>query len=966
MSRPTAPRATYRLQFNASFTFSDAEALVPYLSGLGISHIYASPLLKARPESPHGYDIVDHGSLNPEVGSEDEFRAFIGTLHKAGMGLIMDFVPNHMGVNHSDNSWWLSVLEWGRASLYAEFFDIDWDPSERSLQGKLLLPVLGRQYGETLHAGELEFRFEPQSGTFSVFYYDHRFPITPPSYRQVLTEAVRLEPAAADALGSLRDGFGRLRAGGRRPRHYGELLSRSETLKAELAAHYTGSDAVRSAVDQAVTLFNGRPGDAKSYDSLHRLLEAQPYRPAYWRVAANEINYRRFFDINDLAGIRMEREEVFSLTHELVLRMVKDGSLDGLRLDHIDGLRDPKAYLNALQDAAAYRRGSDEEIEEHPAYLAGLPLYVLVEKILAPHEQLRGDWPVHGTTGYEFMALVAEVLTDPGGEEPLNALYHRTVPAAQDYEEVVIDAKYRVMIDSLASELNVLANQLSRLAKEDRRTRDYSRLGIRRALADVIAQFPVYRTYVDRDGSWESDRRDIDWAIGKAAKLSTMADGSVYDFLRSVLILSPEFRASRRKKVVDLAMRMQQLTAPVTAKAEEDTAYYRYVRFLPRCEVGSRPNRFYSSPQAFHLENKRRIAKWPYSLLSTATHDHKRGEDLRARLLVLSEWPAFWQETVERLEEVSRLLAGQIEPRVSPRDEYLLFQTIVGAWPPGMTAGDDESVRAFLHRLQAYATKAAREAKIETTWTAPNEEYEAALYSFLDSLLSPEKGEVALRRIEEAVRKIEVPGVVNSLAQTLLKLTVPGVPDIYQGCEGWDFSLVDPDNRRPVDFETRRRTLAQFEAAVGPLGPEDRFLHDLLSGWADGRIKSFLIWRVLSYRRSRPELFSEGEYLPLEAEGDGEKRVLAFMRRQGDRKAIVVVPRLVASQIDALPLATGWNDTRVQVPKDGDETWENIFDNARYRVTPDDAGGEGELFLAEVLSRFPVALLTNPVGPVPE
>jgi (1->4)-alpha-D-glucan 1-alpha-D-glucosylmutase len=952
------------LQFNASFTFKDAEKLVPYLSGMGISHIYASPLLKARPESPHGYDIVDHGSLNPEIGSEEEFRHFVETLHKAGMGLIMDFVPNHMGVNHSDNSWWLSVLEWGRASLYADFFDIDWDPSERSLQGKLLLPVLGSQYGETLHAGELEFRFDPQSGTFSVFYYDHRFPITPPSYRQVLTEAIRLEPAAADSLGSLRDGFGRLRAGGRRPRHYGELLSRCEALKAELAAQYAGSETVRQAIDQSVSFFNGRPGDAKSYDALHRLLEAQPYRPAYWRVAANEINYRRFFDINDLAGIRMEREEVFSLTHELVLRMVKDGSIDGLRLDHIDGLRDPKAYLNALQDSVAYRRGSDEDVEEHPSYLAGLPLYVLVEKILAPHEQLREDWPVHGTTGYDFMSLVAEVLTDPAGEEPLEELYHRAVPEAREYEEVVIDAKYRVMIDSLASELNVLANQLSRLAKEDRRTRDYSRLGIRRALADVIAHFPVYRTYVDRDGSWESDRRDIDWAIGKAVKLSTMADRSVYDFLRSVLVLSPEFRASRRKKVVDLAMKMQQFTAPVTAKAEEDTAYYRYVRFLPRCEVGSRPNRFYSSPQAFHLENKRRVTKWPYSLLSTATHDHKRGEDVRARLLVLSEWPRFWQEAVERLQEVSRLLVGQIEPRVSPRDEYLLFQVILGAWPPGMVAGDHEAVTDFLERLQGYAIKAAREAKMETTWTAPNEEYEAALNHFLESLLSPDKGDVALRRIEETVRKVEVPGIVNSLSQTLLKLTAPGVPDVYQGCERWDFSLVDPDNRRPVDFEARQSTLAEFESAVSSLGPEDRFLHDLLVGWADGKIKSYLIWRTLSFRKERPELFAEGDYLPLEAQGNGEKRVVAFMRRQGDQGAIVIAPRLVASHIDALPLASGWEDTRIILPEGIDGTWESIFDKARYQVETGGPDGEPGLPVAEVLGRFPVALLTNPAETV--
>jgi (1->4)-alpha-D-glucan 1-alpha-D-glucosylmutase len=360
MDRKRPPRATYRLQFNKSFTFRDGETLVPYLAALGVSHVYASPLLKARPESPHGYDIVDHGSLNPEVGSEEEFRSFVEALHGRNMGLVMDFVPNHMGVNHSDNAWWLNVLEWGRTSLYADFFDIDWEPSERSLHGKLLLPVLGKQYGETLHSGELSLRFDPESGTFSVFYYDHRFPIAPPSYRQVLAEAIRLDAPAVETLRPLRDGFGRLRAGGKRPRHYGELLSRSEQLKEELSRLYQSDDAVRSALDKAVSLYKGVPGEAKTFDVLHRLLEAQAYRVAYWRLAANEINYRRFFDINDLAGIRMEREEVFGLTHELVLRLLKEGALDGLRLDHVDGLRDPKGYLNALQDAAAYRRGIED------------------------------------------------------------------------------------------------------------------------------------------------------------------------------------------------------------------------------------------------------------------------------------------------------------------------------------------------------------------------------------------------------------------------------------------------------------------------------------------------------------------------------------------------------------------------------------------------------------------------------
>ena len=943
---PPYPRATMRLQFRSEFTFEDARQLVPYMAALGISHVYASPLLQARPGSTHGYDIVDHNNLNREIGDRAALDRFVAELHDHGMGLILDFVPNHMGVGYADNDWWLHVLEWGEASPYAQFFDIDWRPAEESLKGKVLLPVLGDRYGTVLENGELRLHYLPQEGAFSVFYYEHRFPVSPRHYPEILRRGTELVPPAEPLLRPIIREFAALKSRGRNTSR--ATLKRAEELKGALARLVAAEADVAAACEAASNGYNGNPGEARSFDQLHKLLEAQAYRPSYWRLAANEINYRRFFDINDLAGIRVEELEVMSITHHLIYQLMQDRVIQGLRLDHIDGLRDPKKYLESLQAAAGFRTIGAGRMQGAPGYETPLdqPLYVVVEKILAHHEQLREDWPVSGTTGYEFLAQVGELLTSPYSEESLNRIYAEFTASDREFGDIVLECKYRVMDETLLSELNVLANQFNRLAKRSRRTRDFSRGGLRRALYETSARFPVYRTYVDEEGCKEEDRRFIDWAVARAKKASTMADPSVFDFVRSVLtteILDELPGSFRKRDVTSLAMRFQQFSAPVTAKSVEDTAFYRYHRLVGRNEVGGDPERLYTSPQAFHIANRNRLGRFPFSMVATATHDHKRGEDTRARLNVISELPERWERLVNRVDELAELYLTELEGASAPskNDRYLLFQTILGTWPFDLGEPEYEGIEAYTERLLAYLTKALREAKVRTNWTNVNEEYERAVESYLQSLLNPKGSTVILRTFSEAVEAFAVPGVVNSLSQTLLKLTVPGVPDIYRGTELWDFSLVDPDNRRPVDFRRRKEILRRFDS--GDLKPAD-----LLRGWQDGAIKEYLIARTLRCRAEAPDTFASGEYEPLEVSGAEAERLVAF--RRGD--CIVLAPRLTAPLLEGaiVPLPEGWKDTTVHLSGFDGEAVE-LFTGRRLRLRG------ANVAVGELLSRFPVALI---------
>jgi (1->4)-alpha-D-glucan 1-alpha-D-glucosylmutase len=913
-ARGDAPpiRATYRLQFHRNFTFRDAADLVPYLAALGVSHLYASPITEARPGSTHGYDIINHNRLNPEIGSETDFAALSAALRAHGMGLIVDFVPNHMGIG-ADNAWWLDVLEWGQESPVANYFDINWHPGRADLEGRVLLPVLGDQYGVILEQGEIALRFDPAEGSFSAWYYDHRFPISPRSYAAILA-------AGGEALAALARDFAAL---ARLPA--AAARERAAELKHTLAARAATPD-IGKAIATASRQFAGTPGDPESFAPLHRLLEAQSYRIAHWRVAGEEINYRRFFNINDLAGLRMELPELFEKTHRLMFELIGRGDLHGLRIDHIDGLFDPRGYCEALQQ----RGGTPEQ-----------PLYVVVEKILARYETLP-DWPVAGTTGYDFVNQVLAIFIDPAGEAPMTRLYRRMAGRDESFDDVLYASKKRIMQVNLASEMNVLGREFHQLAMREWRTRDFTLNRVLAALEEVVAAFPVYRTYVSPRGASADDLRYIDWAIGIARKRWRGADLSIFDFLRRVLsgeAAHPQDDASPGGPLYT-AMHFQQFTGPVMAKAAEDTAFYRYVRLLALNEVGGDPRRFGISVAAFHHLAQQRARQWPQAMVSTATHDTKRGEDARARLALLSEMPREWSRQVFHWLRLNRSRRVEVEGEIVPdrNVEYLFYQSLFGAWPPGLAADDVAGVESLAERLDAYMIKAVRERKLATSWSNPNAEYETALSRYVRAVLDPSRGNPFLAEFSGFVNATARAAAITSLAQLALKLTVPGVPDIYQGGELWDFSLVDPDNRRPVDWETRRRLLALTEAAR----PQE-----LAREWHDGREKLFLTRCLLSLRRRHPDLFAAGDYQPLEVSGGSSQHLCAFSRSHQGLTLVVAVPRLV-HQLHRGGEIADWGDTEIALPTAG--VFHDVF-GAR-RLDWRDRVGAAELF-----REFPVAAL---------
>jgi len=816
------PAATYRLQFHKGFKFRDATALVPYLAALGVSHLYASPFLKARPGSMHGYDVIDHGQVNPEIGTERELTALLTTLKKHGMGMVLDLVPNHMGVLHADNAWWLDVLEKGRASPYARFFDIDW------ARGKLLLPVLGKHYGEAL--GEL--KLEKKNGRWSVRYFDHRFPLNAKSQRSLKTP----------------------------PR---------DTL------------------------------------ALHRLLEKQYYRLAYWRVASDEINYRRFFEITDLAGLKVEDRTVFEATHGLVARLAKGGGIDGVRIDHPDGLADPKQYFDRLAELFPRR-------------------WILIEKILAEHEKLPEDWPVHGETGYRFANVLTGVFVDGAAESRVDRVYRSFTGQRRSFEEIARESRWLIMATTLAAELHMLSNRLARIAAGNRSTRDYTASGLRKAIAEIAAQFPVYRTYVSARGVSDGDRSVIDGAVRAAKRASRIADPSVFDFVHGVLTLDAAPPSGRRRsEMLRFSMRFQQFTAPVVAKGVEDTAFYRYNRLIALNEVGGHPSRFGTPLKEFHTAAGERARRWPYTMLGSSTHDTKRSEDVRARLAVLSELASGWRITLRRWSRMN-------ESNISRSDEYHFYQALIGIWP-GKVSGD------LAERLKAYMLKAAREAKEHTSWINPDAEYEAALERLVVRSL---ENKAFVEDFGNTVKRVVHLGLLVGLSQALVKVASPGVPDYYQGTELWDFSLVDPDNRRPVDYELRKKLLKNSE--------------DLLKNLADGRAKMHVIRKGLEIRKALPALFHGAAYTPLYADAGREENVIAFALSEGARSVIAVAPRLVSRLVeggDVAPLgAKAWGESRL--PMEGE--YLNVLTGERH-----EARG-GHVGLAQILATFPVALLVRP------
>jgi (1->4)-alpha-D-glucan 1-alpha-D-glucosylmutase len=960
------PRATYRLQLHRDFNLRQATELLAYLDQLGISHCYLSPLLKARPGSHHGYDITDHSSLNPEIASAEDFEQFVAELKRRGMGQIMDMVPNHMGIMGADNGWWLDVLENGPASRFAAFFDIDWYSIARELPGRVLLPVLGDHYGAVLEKGELRLVFDAERGAFSVFYYEHRFPVDPRTYPNILDQGLgrlraRLGAENTELLEfqSLVTAFGHLPPrDNASPEAVAERARDKEVHKHHLASLYVGSADIAQFVQENVAEFNGTaaPG-AEPYDLMHELLQAQAYRLAFWRVAADEINYRRFFDINDLAALRMDNPEVFDATHRLVRELLARGYVNGLRIDHPDGLYAPKAYFERLQAmVASLVTLSSDSAGGNPK-----PLYLVVEKILAVHEHLPESWAIHGTTGYDFAAACSGLYVDGSAADRFTRIYEGFVRTRLDFDEMVCTNKHLIMETSLAGELQVLATQLTRIAKGDRSTCDFTLNTLRAALADIVASFPVYRTYVAGCETTPEDARYVDWAVGVAKKRSQAVDVSIFDFVREVLLArhgqgKPE---DYRQAVCALAMKFQQYSSPVMAKAVEDTTFYQYSRLVSLNEVGAEPNHFGVSLAAFHRENQARAQHWPHALLASSTHDNKRSEDVRARISALSEMPDAWHKALMRWSKLNRSKRRKLDIGRAPsrNDEYMLYQILLGVWP--FETPDAAGLAQLSERIVAYMLKAVREAKLHSSWVNPNSEYEEATREFVRALLSLEPSNLFLRDFLPFQQRIARVGAFNSLAQVLLKLTSPGVPDIYQGNECWDFSLVDPDNRRPVDYAARRGALDSIQTLHAQQGAA-ACAQSLLESFANGQIKLYLTWKTLAFRRETESLFREGDYLPLKVHGIQAERVCAFSRQFGGETMLVVVPRLLdglMGEQGRLPLGKSvWGDTRVELlPERLHAQWTNVLTDES--VGTQQSGESQELPLAQLFRSFPYAVL---------
>jgi (1->4)-alpha-D-glucan 1-alpha-D-glucosylmutase len=858
------PLATYRLQLTADFGFDNAAAVVPYLKALGITHVYTSPVMKARMGSTHGYDTVDHNQFNPELGGEAGFARLSEALTEHELGLIIDFVPNHVGVHFADNPWWLDVLEWGQASPHAVSFDIDWDLLPYRARGGVFLPILGTSYGEALERGDIELRYDPGDGSFSAWYFEHRLPIAPERYgellRMIVKEADGEETEAGKRILALAARYTGLRRPNRKEAPDFKTELKEIAGSADIIAR--GLGAYRAAKD--------RPAQTLA---LHHLLERQHYKLGHWRLASSDINYRRFFDVNGLAGLRVEDAGTFAASHRLVKQLVTDGKLQGIRLDHIDGLRDPAQYCQRLRRLVRDAQGSAK------------PFYTVIEKILCEHERLPHFAGVQGTTGYEWMNVITQVLVDARGLEALDETWRQISNRPPQLAPYVKDAKRRVLETLLTSEFTVLTRLLARIANGHYSTRDFSADSLRQALELYVLHFPVYRTYLTHSDPTELDRKLIEDTIARARAEWFAADDGIFDFLRDALtmdLLKPGRRPHSAPRVRRFALKVQQFTGPMMAKSLEDTAFYQFHRLLALNEVGGDPASNGLTIPAFHQAMQARAREWPQGMTATATHDTKRGEDARARITSLSEIPGEWSSAVSRWKVLNAphlALHGNLRAP-SATFEYMLYQTLLGAWPLAEPAD-----AGFVERIQAYALKAAREGKEETSWLNPHESYEEGIKNFVAKVLDPALSGEFLESLQALARRVALLGALNGLSQLTLKATLPGVPDFYQGTEFWDLSLVDPDNRRPVDFAARH-------ASLGLLDDPD--WRSLITNWPDGRLKLAWTRQLLKLRSALPDVFTRGDYQPLDVRGAHADHVVAFARRHGHGAAIVVVGRQFA------------------------------------------------------------------------
>jgi (1->4)-alpha-D-glucan 1-alpha-D-glucosylmutase len=948
MSTSTAPVsiATYRLQFSSDFRFTDATALVEYLAKLGITDIYASPILASRKGSKHGYDATDSTQIDPDIGTPQEFEQFENALLEHGMRLILDIVPNHMAAS-SENRWWMDVLENGNDSLFASFFDIDWHPPSRNLEGRVLLPVLGRPFGETLDRRELQLKFE--NGRFFVQYFDSKFPLMPRSYRRVLKQRMEeLKIRLSEDSPAYQEYSGIIAALSEttRPKGDAERRVQVEGVRERLRRLASENGEVLCFIEENVGIFNGKPNEPASLCALERLLDEQHFRLAYWQDPNEGINYRRFFAISDLVGIRAEDQLVFNATHDQIFNLFAKGVIRGLRIDHIDGLRDPVGYLNRLQERLA---------EAQPGSEAP---YVVVEKILSRGEPLPGDWPVSGTTGYDYLNAANGLFVCPSGARKLERIYFDFISKEMNFADVVYEKKRLVMNSLLRVEMRSLGRQLADLAAHDRYARDILRPELLDALIEVTACVPVYRTYIRtiEPSDWAKDV--IEGAIEEARRRGPHLNPASFAFLRDVLTIAnhPHVLPEQREERLAFTMRWQQLTGPIVAKGVEDTALYVYYPLLSLNEVGGNPEPSkVTTLEGFVEFVQERQRHWPDSLNATSTHDSKFSEDVRTRLDVLSEIPEEWATAIAEWSRENQEHRQTVNGRPAPdtNEEYLIYQALVGLWPANLS-----ELPSISRRLQEYAIKATREAMVHTRWTEPNAEHERAVCDFIQRILSTEPSSPFLESVARLHSKVAQAGAINSLGLTLLKIASPGVPDFYQGSELWNLSLVDPDNRRPIAFSVRKEAFRSLVAR--PRFDPVCNVREIWKHWLDGRIKQFTIWKALCCRRQYAELFREGEFVPVEVAGGRSRHLISFLRRRGSEQALIAIPRWIANHLDGgdRTLPEGfWMETSLQLPPGSALSWRNVFTGKTIKS----ASGEGNSYLlaGEVFARFPVALLVS-------
>ncbi len=961
-SSPRVPLSTYRLQFNASFTFLDAARLLPYLDDLGITDCYASPYLKAAPGSTHGYDVVDPTILNPEIGTEADYQVFITALLKHGMGQLLDVVPNHMGIAGSANAWWQDVLENGPSSHYATFFDIDWTPVKPELENTVLLPILGDQYGIVLENQEIRLHFE--DGQIFLQYYEHRLPIDPSTWPAVLNHRQdELVASLGEASSHLQEYQSIITA-------LSHLPLRTETDPDRIAERYREKEVIRRRLSSIISehepllnflkenlhILNGTKDSPHSFDALDALVSNQAYRLAYWRVAGEEINYRRFFDINQLAAIRMEQPAVFQEAQQKIFDLVSSGAVTGLRIDHVDGLYDPQGYLAQWQTWAAQHFHVTPDSH-------GRVFYLLVEKILGTGERLNPQWPIHGTTGYEFLSLLNHLFVHPSYERQMEQIYARFARPPIHYEDLIYHCKKLIMTSSMAGEINALGHELNVLSEQNRRARDFTLNSLIYAIREIIACFPVYRTYVRPEAEepvTDRDRAYIRLAVARAKRRNPALSNLVFEFIRDLLINSPNSSSPVDWEMLrPFVMKFQQTTSPVTAKGVEDTAFYQYNRLVSLNEVGGEPQQFGLPLKNFHQSMQERAAHWPWSLSSTSTHDTKRSEDVRARINVLSEIPTEWRNCVRKWNRLNKKATHRLEEQLVPsrNEEYFIYQTLLGTWPFDPYSHED-SIQ-LIERLHTYLIKALREAKVTSSWLNPDEAYEQAVLKFLTRILSPTTTNTFLEAFLPFQQRIAGYGIYNSLAQVLIKTLAPGIPDFYQGTELWDLSLVDPDNRGVVNYAFYKKCLAELQELQQKLTPIE-LIEFLFQHANNGLIKMFLTHTTLRYRKKYASLFLHGTYDPLEVQGDHAEHVCGFVRQEQSTACLTIFPRFLTQLISdpaILPVGSStWGQTQISLPEGlKGRSYRNVF--TQEIVAPQKTTDMVGLPIATVFAHFPFALL---------